>query len=212
MSEKTKREPAPTVLRKLSDILSLSVEGIAQDLGISKSYAHQLRAGQQAIPQKLAWLIVLRYGVHPDSLQDEDAELLDCTGQPYSRESFTKHQEPEANPLRGVENVTHTLDRLFFAAAETGRLPLVLALLRDHVIRLLSELPELNRCFREQLARGMACPDEWAQRMRMKDQEPAKLITQNWCTPDFVMWTGKEVILVEAKRGANSDPAGFPPS
>ncbi len=200
MNEKTCSVPSPTVLRRLSDVLTLSLEGIAQDLGISKSYAHQLRAGQQAMPPKLAWMIIVRYGVHPDCFLEE-TELLDCSGQPYSRESFAKHQDPSAQTLEGIDEVRDTLDRLFLAAAESGRLPFVLALLRDQIIRLLNALPEVNRNYREQLLHGRVNPDQWKQRLLMRDQEPAELITRDWGRFDLVVKAGTEMIVIEAKSG-----------
>lgn len=183
MKGENRREHQPTALRKLSEILTLSVEDIAQDLGISKSYAHQLRSGQQALPPKLARVIVLHYGVHPDSLAEDKAELLDCDGHPYTRESFSRHQEPAPQKMASFPELGDTVNLLFSSAAEAGRLPLVMAVLRDQLLQLLDAMPDLNRSFRERVERSLGEQGCGPGQVRTKDVDLVSLLPRDWILP-----------------------------
>jgi hypothetical protein len=211
----TTEAPAATPLRKLSDILDLSLVAIGDELEISKAYAHQLRSGERELPPKLIWRLVTRFGIHPDSLIDtEVTPLLDCDGSAYTCESYHRHLNPQPSTWEDHESDLLMLKQLFNAAADAGRLNLLRAVLRDQVLRLLDQMPDLDRSFREQslCAPSLIRRDEEissgdrpdgdgrdANRILSKDLDSSSLFPKNWKKPDIMIVARSYFVAIEFK-------------
>lgn len=211
--------PAVTPLKKLSDILDLSLVAIGDELEISKAYAHQLRSGERELPAKLIWRLVTRFGIHPDSLIDQEgAPLLDCDGSEYTCESYQRHLNPQPSTWEDHESDLFMLKQLFNAAADAGRLNLLRAVLRDQALRLFDQMPDLDRSFREQSMRApsLTKQDEDVSSgdrpngdgrgdsgILSKDLDCTSLFPQNWKMPDMVIVNRSYVLLIECKKPRN---------
>lgn len=77
-------------IKNLIDLLDMSLEAVALDLGISKSYLHQLKSGKAPLPEKIAYVFAVQFNVHPLCLTNNELPLMDCTGALYDIKSLTK--------------------------------------------------------------------------------------------------------------------------
>lgn len=206
--------PAETPLKRLSDVLDLSLVAIGDELQISKAYAHQLRSGERELPQKLIWRLVTRFGIHPDSLINEGAPLLDCSGSEYTRESYRRHLSPQPTPWEDHDSDLAMLTQLFNAAADAGRLNLLRAVLRDHVLQLFDHMPDLDRSFRKQFLRPSSTiktdervlshdqsnsPEKDLSEIFTKDLDCRSLFARDWKKPDIVVVERSYAVAVEFK-------------
>jgi hypothetical protein len=106
------------------------------------------------------------------------------------------------------------LKQLFNAAADAGRLNLLRAVLRDQVLRLLDQMPDLDRSFREQslCAPSLIRRDEEissgdrpdgdgrdANRILSKDLDSSSLFPKNWKKPDIMIVARSYFVAIEFK-------------
>lgn len=139
------------VIKQLLRIIPISLARFAEEIEVSPSHAHALKEGERAITPKIARILTVKFGVHPGSLKPKVKELRDCDSQPYTEESFKRHQAPTTRELNDteVEELMIPLKHLLLASAKAGRLNVVKLMLRQEIESLVREVDGLQEAHNE---------------------------------------------------------------
>lgn len=131
-------------IKKLTKLLGYSVQAMAIDLDISKSYFHQIKAGDVPLPAKIAYKFAVMFNVHPICLMDDSLPLLDCEGKEYTIKSYKDRNQQQ-------ENLNHELKNLIdnLATPSNGAFAVIKACLLTHMRDIVNQMDGLQYKFED---------------------------------------------------------------
>lgn len=117
---------------------------MAIDLDISKSYFHQIKAGDVPLPAKIAYKFAVMFNVHPICLMDDSLPLLDCEGKEYTIKSYKDRNQQQENLNHELKNLIDSL-----AAPSNGALAVIKACLLTHMRDIVNQMDGLQYKFED---------------------------------------------------------------